>query len=211
MAVSDDGGDSFGRSREMPGILSGDPAAAGTSTLHVPFVAQGNDAYLVQVSTTTDAGESFEISSVHEHDGTAEASYPALDDGPGERLYVAWTDPSGRLLVAGGHPDTGWTEPLLLNEGTQQAHPEVPPGIHVHDGLIDVTWYQKTDDARTYRLARLPVAGWNQTAPIVEEIGRFNSTEPVTDFATFDVGPDGPAVFAWTDPEVGLKVAGEAD
>jgi hypothetical protein len=45
-------------------------------------------------------------------------------------------------------PDGGWTDPLVWNDGMRNAT-GVAPGIEVHDGLVDVTWYEGT--ARTAR------------------------------------------------------------
>lgn len=206
IAVSEDRAASFGPFEQMDPVFTGQPVAQGNGTLHVPWLDRNADA--VQISTSTDGGETFETRTVADVD--SQYWWPDLAEGPSGRLYVTWIDGDGRVLVAREAADDGWSKPVVWNAGTQNAT-GVTPGLAVHDGFVDVVWYANQGDQRAHVLGRAPIGAFNASSVSTHVLGTYEAERTVSHFADMAVDPQGQGVFAWTDPDRGLLVAGELD
>lgn len=209
MAVSEDAGASFGPFQPMPGDIPGDPIARGDGTLHVPYLDGRSDGYAVRLSTTTDGGDSFETTTIHDAVSGEKVWWPDIAQAPNGRLYATWTD-GDRVLVARQSDDDGWSAPLVWNAGAPNAT-QAAPGIEIHDGVIDVVWFHQDGGTQSHVLGRAPLDAWDASRIETHVVATFNASRPVTHFADVAVTPDGHAVFAWTDPDRGMRLAQEIE
>lgn len=216
-ATSTDGGRTFAAPEPfLPGedISSiGPPVLDGAAHVYVPVILGESvlgESVAVAVSPGGVATDSFTLQTVDDR-ATPSDFFPVAAVDRGGHVTVAWRGSEGNTRVVrfseSFNRGRSWTK-VATWSGAPVA---TSPWVLIRNGRVDVLWYQVTAAGKESRLEltrRRAGTSALQTAVVAPTIAADSSTsgESNTDYANFDLLPDGRAVVVWGDTSVHVAV-----
>ncbi|MHB8632372.1 MAG: sialidase family protein [Thermoplasmatota archaeon] len=217
VARSDDDGSLWGPMIPMPGVIPGPPMVDDKGTLHSPSLTYSAPFQVIDAQSSDGGLQFSQVTVYHAPSGLSWGAYPTITQAQGT-LYMAWQDESQRVEVASStdHGAT-WSAPIQWNAKGQKLTPGqradrdgASPAIATDGKRLAVMWYAQDGGIQQAMVATAPVAQAMKGPSFTAAAASYNYTKQTSDFSDFAFLPNGRLAVAFTEPQVGMRLAVEA-